>query len=234
MSKKTHFLDFSSTKDNTIKLKLNDEDIKQVKATKYLGLMFQDNLKWDIHIQSVIKKLNSQIPLYLALKNLLSTNKLSIVYKSLSMSTINYGIELYAKHNNKWMNQLQKTQNRLLKILLKKPKLYRTNTLHKEVKLLKVNDIARVRHALISHRFIYQNDTINWTYRNMSLNYDNHNRNLRNRQNIQVTTNAYKKQNKIVEKASIVWNDLIQPIKTMKNRNKFKEIIETTILNSYV
>lgn len=149
------------------------------------------------------------------------------------MSVINYGIELYGKNNNKWMIQLQKTQNRLLKIFLKKPKLYRTNTLHKESKILKVKDHTRIRHALICHRFIYHKETLNWTYRNMMLNRDIHNRNLRNTHNIAVSQYTHKPKNKIIEQATVVWNDLSQNTKEIKNREKFKYEIESTILNNY-
>lgn len=106
--------------------------------------MIQDNLKWNTHIKGIINKLNCQIPLYLTLKNILPPNKLNMIYKSISMSVINYGIELYGKNNNKWMIQLQKTQNRLLKIFLKKQNFIRRIHYTKKVKFSKSKTILEL------------------------------------------------------------------------------------------
>ena len=50
------------------------------------------------HIETIIKKLNSQIPLYHQLKDILTKNDKIIIYNALSGSVIRYGIELYAKN----------------------------------------------------------------------------------------------------------------------------------------
>ena len=116
---KTHYLDFSTKKIQDPHLTINDQPIIKQNETKYLGLIIQDDLKWNKHINRLINKLNSQIPLYLTLRDVIPKGKLKIAYNSLAFSLINYGIELYGRKNNKWLNQLQKTQNRLLKLLYK-------------------------------------------------------------------------------------------------------------------
>ena len=63
-----------------------------------------------------------------------------IIYNAFSGFIIRYGIELYSKIETKWTKQLQKTQNRLLKILLNLNKLTITNTLHKDNDILKIKD----------------------------------------------------------------------------------------------
>ena len=154
---KTHFIDFSKNKSNeTLTLKLNNDQITQVKETKYLGLIIQENLKWDSQIKSIINKLNSQIPLYHTLKCIIPKKELTLVYNSLSVSIINYGIELYGKSKNNWYSQLQKTQNRLLKVLFKKPKRYSTKPLNRKLQILKIDDRTDLRRSLLVHRFIHK------------------------------------------------------------------------------
>jgi len=231
-TKKTHYLDFSNKKDKKITIQINNENIDQVNETKYLGLTIQDNLKWNKHnIQNTINKLNRQIPLYYALKDNLPQKHLNIVYKSLSFSIINYGIELYGKNGSKWMSQLQKTQNRLLKIIFNKSRLHRTNDLHKTLKILKVVDHAKIRLALIGHRFTQ--DKSNYTYRNLELVHNIHNRNLRNFLNIKTTAESYRRENKVTEQASIEWNNINTDTKIVKSRGKFKTSLEINILNTY-
>ena len=101
-------------------LLINGQRVKREHESKYLGLIISDDLKWEKHIKKLIKDLNKHIPIYYILRNYLPRNKVLMIYKSLSLSKINYAIEIYGKKNNQWMSQLQKTQNRLLKIILKK------------------------------------------------------------------------------------------------------------------
>lgn len=233
--KKTHFVDFSIKNriNTTIDLRLKNNIIEQVKETKYLGIILQEDLQWDSQIKLIINKLNSQIPLYNVLKQYIPKKSLSLIYNSLSLSIINYGIELYGKNTNKWVNQLQKTQNRMLKLLYSKPKLYSTNLLHKENKILKIEDRSKLRQALIIHRFIHKTNTTNYTHRNLILNNNLHNRDLRNYLNIQVTAESHRRQNKIIENASIIWNSLNLDLKEIYNREKFKYTHEVLTLQSY-
>jgi len=41
---------------NKLKLKINNDDIKQVKSTKYLGIIIDSNLTWEDHIDYLYKK----------------------------------------------------------------------------------------------------------------------------------------------------------------------------------
>ena len=174
---KTHYLDFSTKKIQDPHLTINDQPIIKQNETKYLGLIIQDDLKWNKHINRLINKLNSQIPLYLTLRDVIPKGKLKIAYNSLAFSLINYGIELYGRKNNKWLNQLQKTQNRLLKLLYKKSKLHNTNSLHKNTETLKITDHCKLRLLLIGHRVLHNKQSINCTHNNLILTENQHNRN---------------------------------------------------------
>lgn len=231
---KTHYIDFSTKKDSEISLKISDKQIERVKETKYLGIILQENLKWEKQISSIITKLNKQIPLYYALKTIFSVEKLNTVYKALSLSLINYGIELYGRKNTIWLKQLQKTQNRLLKILLSKPRISSTNSIHKVLKILKVKDLADVRNSLVIHKFIHQKENLNETYKELKSNNDIHSRNTRNRDTtIHITANFNLYQNKVIEEASLIWNSLNQNIRSINTRTKFKLFIENTKIENY-
>lgn len=233
---KTHFVDFSRNKKNEIipdkVIMLNNIKINEKDHTKYLGLILQNDLKWIKHISLIINKINSRIPLYYQIRDILSDNKKILIYKSLSMSVINYGIELYAKRDSVWVKLLQKCQNRILKILFNKTRLTRTNIIHQDNKVLKITDLAKLRSLLISHRVIYNSQSLNITYASMRIN-TNTVRPLRNTTNLVITTNSYSYKNKITENAAINWNSLSNNNKIIKNRQAFKEKITSDILMSY-
>ena len=231
---KTHFLNFSKdSPTSNINLKLGNNPIVQKNDTKYLGIVLQDNLKWERHITNVIHKLNKQIPLYISIRNALSLSKNSIIYKAISFSLINYGIELYGKKNTKWLKQLQKTQNRLLKILACKPRLFNTNKLHKNFGILKIHDQAKSRLILRSHNFIYKRTKLNYAYKNMRLHSETHCRNTRNVNNFYTTSLSYSSNNTITEQSEIWWNDLPISIKSTKQRDKFKKAVTDHFTYSY-
>jgi len=231
---KSHFLDFSKSKLNrpTIELKIGSEPLLEVEYTKYLGLQIQNNLKWDRHIVAVINKLNSQIPLFYKIRDILPTHKKVNVYKALSLPHIIYGIELYGKYNSKWLKLLQKSQNRLLKILLRQHKLTNTNNLHKSNNILKICDIAKLRNYLVSHKVLYFNEQTNIAHEIM-LTTSQITRQLRNNLDFRTTALHYSYQNKVAENASVHWNELPQNLKSIKCRNKFKENVQKFIIESY-
>ena len=142
------------------------------------------------------------------------------IYNALVTSKINYGLELYGRKNTKWLCLLQKTQNKLLKILFQKNILYSTNSLHYNLKILKVIDLQKLRLALL----IFDNK-INLIIKTKYT--------LRDKMNIALTSDAYQYINKISDSAIIVWNDLPSRIKIIENRNLFKKMAIENYLNNY-
>lgn len=233
-TEKTHYLNFSKDRSSTnISLHLENTQISQQRETKYLGIILQDDLKWEKHIQATIQKLNKQIPLYLAIRDILPIKKNSIIFNAISFSKINYGIELYGRKNTKWLCQLQKTQNRLLKTLSSKPKLFSTNSIHKSLDILKIHDQAKVRLMLTAHNYIHKKDKLNYAYRNVKLNSDVHNRMTRNNNNIHIGHQAFNTNNLVMEQSAIWWNDLNASQKNIKNRETFKEKTKKNIIDLY-
>ena len=239
-SDKTHFVDIigqtlgqTSIHESIITLTLGQTSIHEFLNTKYLGMIIQNDLKWDLHINAIIKKkLNSCIPLYYTIRDIIPYNKRIMIYNSMSASLINYGIELYAKNKNKWTYLLQKAQNRSLKILLKLRKLTSTNRIHKSNELLKIDDLAKLRLALISHKVIHHPHETNIATHSMKPISMHHS--LRNDKNLSVEAHFLNKNNKIIEQATIVWNSLPRNIKQLNNTTIFKREYKDLALRSYI
>jgi len=229
---KTHFVDFTKNKkDYNFTLKYNDILIQQKETTKYLGLALQQDLNWNIHINNIVNKLNSLIPLFYQIRDILSKNKKIMIYKSLALSKIIYGIELYSKNSNKWLQLLQSTQSRLLKILLNKTLLFRTNSIHNICNIPKIADIAKIRLALHSHKFTHHKESTNVALSNMRS--MQHHRILRNNLNLAIDTNYYQRRCKVIETASIIWNSLNQDLKAINNRTLFKNSLTNYFIDHY-
>jgi len=231
---KTHFVNFSKSKkdSNNIDIRLRSYKIKEKTSTKYLGMILQNDLKWNLHIESIIKAVNSQIPLYYELRDKLPQSKKILVYKAITFSKINYGIELYARKETIWVKQLQKTQNRLLKILLKKKLTTRTNLLHAENCILKISDQSKLRLNLIAHNVAHAKNAINTAYIQMEIN-SHSGRILRNSLDFTINSCYYSPTNKVIESCMIQWNNLSLNNKNISTRQKFKEEIMKLLLATY-
>lgn len=234
---KTHYLIFKKTNRDTphFSLKLGDETIKEENETKYLGLIIQNNLNWNIHISKTINSINKLIPLFYQIRRFLTPNKRLLIYKSLVLSKINYAIELYGRKNSNWLKQLQTTQNRLLKIILFRERLFHTNQIHHDTKILKVEHQAELRLLLLIHRNIYypqlQPELMTKT---IKLNNSLTNRNLRNNLNIFLTTQSFNLKNKVIDSAGIIWNAIQTEIQNQQNRTNFKTKFIALKINSYI
>ena len=71
-------------------LKLNDSEIKRVSKTKSLGVMVDENLKWDEQFKTVKNKICGGLASLKKLKNILPQSKLCSVYYAIVESHLRY------------------------------------------------------------------------------------------------------------------------------------------------
>lgn len=235
---KTHYVIFRTPRNKetpTLNIKMGQHILKKHTNTKFLGLQFQENLKWDAHTNDILMKINKCIPIFYNLRNILSYKQLIIIYNGLIFSKINYGIEIYAKSYNLNLEKLQKAQNRLLRIIFKKPQLTSCTSLHFKGGILKLSDNLTLRQQLLIHKAI--NDPIKMPdiiRKNIIQSNSIHTANTRTKKNIFLTALSYqKKNNKVLDAASIKWNSLDLNIKCISNRPLFKLSISKKCIDGY-
>ena len=114
------------------------------------------------------------------------------------------------------LNKYRKRKTDYQKILMNKQKLYNTNQLHHNSKILKITDSAELRILL----FAFDNKSF--------INRKQRNKTLRNFYNLPITTETFHYINITSDEAIIRWNSLPNNIKSITNKNKFKEkLVET-------
>ena len=235
---KTHYLLFSKgtalPDQPKLNIKIGDRLIKKENCTKYLGLTIQSNLKWDLHAINIIKGLNKFINLFYRIRSYLTKKQKDIIYKALVFSKYNYGIEIYGNCSQKWLNQIQITQNRLLKILYDCNPMFNTNLLHKNANILKISDNYKLRLLLQIYRLLFNPELAPVEFKDIvTTNSSVHCYNTRKSKNIHLTCMAYLKHAKVIDRASIEWNSLPRILKEIKSRSKFKEGVFRHFINFY-
>ena len=113
-----------------ITVKNLSENIHEVSNTKYLGIICDQTLRWDLHTAYLTKKLNFLVYKFYTLRNILDRKMLIMLYQSLVESILRYGILVWGSMYYTSLKPLQVIQNKILKIILKKPYLYPTQQIY--------------------------------------------------------------------------------------------------------
>ena len=233
--KKTHYLIFKKKNildTPNLQIKFGDHILCKQQQTKFLGLIIQDNLKWNSHINYVTQKINQCIPTFFGLRHLLNLSQLRTIYYALIYSRINYGIEIYGKTSKKLISTLQSSQNKIIKIILKIPITTPTTQIHKSFNTLTITDNIHLRHILLIHQLMYHAPLPGISP--IVLTTHIHNKNTRTSKNIYLTTDSYNHSNTIIEDASIKWNALPASATNIQNRMEFKTFIFNKCIDSYI
>ncbi len=129
--------------------------IERLYEVKYLGTYLDDQLNWKPHINYLSQKQTKILCAFKLIKNLLPKQYRYQLYHAYHYSQICYGIETYGIVTKSNLNKIQSLQNKIIKVVFNKDWLTPTNDLHRELKILKVEDV----HKLFTLRLIYQHQT---------------------------------------------------------------------------
>ena len=98
-------------------LVLNNEVIKRVDRTKYLGINIDESLNWKEQYKTIKNKLKGGLSSRRKLKNILPQRKLDQVYKALFESHLRYGNIVWSALSNTKLSKLQRLQTRAKELI---------------------------------------------------------------------------------------------------------------------
>ncbi len=126
------------TPNNLNNIKIDNSIIKGVPSAKYLGIILDENLSWDEHIENLTRNIIKTANSFKIIKRRVhEENKNSFYYAYIYIyRKIQYGIEVYGRAKTATIERVQTQQNRALKILYNKDYFTPNKNLHKDLKLL--------------------------------------------------------------------------------------------------
>lgn len=98
---------------------LDGEQIERVRVTKYLGVLLDDNFKFDEHIDNICKKLHAAVFVLKTLARFCDLNTLTIVYHALFVSHVQYCINIWSFGKTKKIEKVFNIQKRAIRTILK-------------------------------------------------------------------------------------------------------------------
>ena len=112
------------------------ENIEKVESIRYLGIIIDQHLKWQEHIQDTTKKLRRTIYKFIELRDILDIHTLRSVYCALVQSVLEYGILTWGGAYNVHADALIKAQKAIIRVMLKKTYTHPSQPLFQELNLM--------------------------------------------------------------------------------------------------
>ena len=112
---------------------LNNQELNWESTVKYLGIILDKKVTFKEHIGYIIHKCNTLIRTlypFINKKSSLNISNKMLIFKSVFHAVMFYGAPVWAKSANCHLRKLQVLQNKLLKLLYNKPRLYSTARIH--------------------------------------------------------------------------------------------------------
>lgn len=115
--------------------------IELTNSCRYLGVVIDSHLRWDVHIMGMVKRLRSYSFLFRTLRSFLNLKLLKQFYFALVQSVLEYGICCYGRADPTTLQHLKIAQNCVLKIIFWKDSMYSTRKLYEELEVLSLTNL---------------------------------------------------------------------------------------------
>jgi hypothetical protein len=129
-------------------IKVNDKPIERVTNFNFLGVILNENLNWDSHVDSVCLRISRFIGVLNKLKHYIPIYILMTLYNSLILSRCTYGILAWGCNTTR----IYKLQKKAIRIITNSKYNAHTEPLFKFLELLKIQDIYKMN----SLKFYYK------------------------------------------------------------------------------
>ena len=155
---KSQYMLFSRRKLNVIDVDLHvfldGREIERVSHTKFLGCLIDENLLWNDHITSVIRKASKFIPILYNIRNNLDTKTLVLIYNSIIYPNLVYCNSVWGAAPKSKLHPLFVIQKKLIRLISFKSKFHPSAPLFKD-------------HNILTLSQIYKYNSLSYVYRSL-------------------------------------------------------------------
>lgn len=116
-SKKSSYIHFSYSNNESKAVYIDNEKINQVNETKFLGVTIDKDLKWGPHISKLCKKLSQSIGVIYRLRNELNGKTMLTLYFSIIYTHLTYSNIIWGSADKIHLNKISVLQNRFFRLL---------------------------------------------------------------------------------------------------------------------
>ena len=139
-----------------VNLNINKNNIKQIDTMKYLGVLLDNMLKWDKHLQNLLTKLSIANGIFYKIRNLVPSKILLLLYNALVDSYLRYSIMSWGSCSSTLLDTLQTAQNKILRTIFFKSLDIDVPSLYSQQKIFNVENIYKHEVNKLIHSVYYQ------------------------------------------------------------------------------
>ena len=124
---------------------INENRLERVNSYKYLGLTLDMNLNYNNHLENCLRLISHKAYLLNKIRMYIDTNTAIRIYKTMILPILEYGDVIYEGANQKILNDLQTSQNHILRICVQRNRYTSTLLLHQLCNINKLKE-RRIMH----------------------------------------------------------------------------------------
>ena len=220
---------------NLIAVRVDGKLIKRAKKVKYLGLVIDENMKWDEHVVYISSKIRRNLGVMKRLSNDIPLDSLVTLYLTLIEPYFRYCNTVWGNCEQGLLNKLQTLQNRAARIVTRTRYSDADHeTILKKLEWLNVRQLAAYETLVIMYKV--DNNLVPETMTDMfQLTAEVHNYSTRSTtaRNYYVhNANLMKTRKAVTYAGSVAWNKLPHAIKEAQSLNVFKARLKVYLLEN--
>jgi len=133
-------------------VKMINTNIQRVTKFKLLGIVIDEKLKWNDHVDFINKKLSSGLYAMRSVKNLVPQDVLKKLYFALMHSHLSYGNLVWGNTNQTVLKKVAVQQKKAIRLIYKASYNAHTKPLFTRSKILPLSQITKLQTAQILHQ----------------------------------------------------------------------------------
>ena len=229
---KTHYMvTHPSRAKSSIRIKINNIELEEVKETKFLGVTIDNNLHWKSQIQDIKVKISKIVGVIHKVKKQMDRESLKQIYMSLMYPHLLYCSSVWGGAYQTCLQDLFVTQKKAVRAITNSQKYEHTNPLFHQYNLLKLQDIISMQTLLFVYNAI--------TTCPLSIDYRYVSRSIETRRSQAMdlllprcrTSHA---QQSVLVRGVKLWNKLPINAKKANSKATFKKLVGKELTNNYV
>ena len=146
---------YKTKRSTPLTLTVNGFKIKSVTNQKVLGIDIDQHLKWDIHIDSVCKKLSTKFTLLRKVSKFLNLEMKQMFYHAYLVPVFDYGSIIWCNAPKSYISKVYSFQKSVARWILIKPLSTSSNIMFKELKWLSIENRHKMHIAIMTFKALH-------------------------------------------------------------------------------
>ena len=215
---------------------LNNVELERVDSTKFLGVLIQENLQWNTHINYICNKVSKATAILAKLKHYLPKYVLLLIYNSLCLSHIMYALSVWGGAPISAIGRLNKIHKKGIRHVCNAKYNAHTEPLFKRENILQLHDLFKLQCVKIMYKKI-QKTLHSYHSSKLTTNFEITQKHTRQKENININRqNNIGKINSINYKVGTSWNELDPDVKkyASKTASTFIQHVKRVYFSKYL